>query len=211
MNSVEPIIKQFEIGPMQNFVYFIADPDTLEAAVVDPGWETDLIIAKAKDLGFKLTAVFLTHGHYDHATQAKSTAEQAGNIPIYANELEKNILGENFPATYTKDGQHLKVGKLDIKCIHTPGHSPGSQCFECGAHLLAGDMLFIDHIGRTDLPGGDPKQMYESIQKLKKLPDETVVYPGHRYHSKTMDTIANQKQTNAYFRIETLDQFLYMS
>jgi hydroxyacylglutathione hydrolase len=107
------------------------------------------------------------------------------------------------------NGDKVDVGGLEIQLMHTPGHTPGSQCFLVDNRIVSGDTLFIDACGRVDFPGGNPEQMYNSLtQKLMALPDDTILFPGHNYAAKPHATIGEQKQTNPYLRFTSLKRFL---
>jgi glyoxylase-like metal-dependent hydrolase (beta-lactamase superfamily II) len=107
------------------------------------------------------------------------------------------------------NGDTARVGKLSIQFLHTPGHSPGSQCFLAEGSLISGDTLFVDACGRVDMPGGDPEKMWWSLNHtLRELRDSTILYPGHNYGDRPTSTIGEQKQTNPYMRYESLQQFL---
>ena len=108
--------------------------------------------------------------------------------------------------------EKITVGKIEITLIHTPGHTPGSQCFLIKDNLISGDTLFIRTCGRSDLPGSDPKKMYESLtQKLMKLPSKTVLYPGHNYGDLSSSTLEEEKKKNPYLLCESLETFLMLS
>ncbi|MCP4051409.1 MAG: MBL fold metallo-hydrolase [bacterium] len=189
--------KQMEIGLMNNYVYFIGDKSTGETAVVDPAWNTDTIKNEAEKAGYKITAVLLTHGHYDHSNAVKELTDNS-DIPVY---VSKHELPLYKPADDNiKDVEHndiINIGNIEIKCIHTPGHSTGCVCYLASNILLTGDTLFIDGCGRCDLPGGDAEEMKITMaNKIKPLSDDLIVYPGHNYNSKSSDTLGNQKKTN---------------
>ena len=101
-------------------------------------------------------------------------------------------------------GDHFKIGDNDIEFIHTPGHTPGSQCFKINNTLISGDTLFVQGCGRVDLPGANSEDMFHSLRKLSKLPDETIIYPGHNYGPKEFATLEEVKKINSYLRIEEL-------
>jgi hydroxyacylglutathione hydrolase len=107
-------------------------------------------------------------------------------------------------------GEVVTVGDIDITLVHTPGHTPGSQCFSVAGRLVSGDTLFLEGCGRTDLPGSDPEKMYESLTKLATLPDDTIVYPGHRYSAPSSGTMAAIRESNYVFRPRTADMWLQM-
>jgi glyoxylase-like metal-dependent hydrolase (beta-lactamase superfamily II) len=109
----------------------------------------------------------------------------------------------------TESGDKINVGGIEIQLLHTPGHTPGSQCFLVDNRIVSGDTLFIGACGRVDLPGSNPEQMYYSLtQKLMALPDDTVLFPGHNYADRPTSTISEEKKTNPYLRFSSLKQFL---
>lgn len=202
MNNVSRVfIHQMELGPMQNYTYFVGDSLTKEVAVIDPGWEADSIIRQAESRGLKIVAVLLTHGHPDHV-DALGDLIAAYNVPTYISSEEAGYFRPDVKELKNiEDGDKIKIGEVRIGCIHTPGHTPGGMCFLVEGNLFTGDTLFLDGCGRVDLPGGDADALMDSIQnRIMKLPDETVIYPGHRYHPLTSETIGNQKKTNPYMQ-----------
>ncbi len=203
------ILQQMELGPMGNFLYFLGDPTTKEIAVIDPAWEVPFLKKEAQRQGLKITSVLLTHGHPDHLNGLEDLLS-THDVPVYVSEHEAPIFkpqGKNIQDV--KPHQRLKIGQMEIECLHTPGHSPGCQCFLVQGQLISGDTLFIDGCGRCDLPGSDPRQMYDSLYNtILKLPDSTVIYPGHNYGPIPYDTLANQKRTNPYLLCANLQEFL---
>ncbi|HLD74005.1 MAG TPA: MBL fold metallo-hydrolase [Bdellovibrionota bacterium] len=203
------IIRQKEMGPMENFVYLIGDKETKQAAIVDPGWDADAIIKMAEDEGYKITDILVSHFHFDH-TNALAPLLKKIDVKVHLNKAEVPYLkvGEgNLHAV--ESGDILTLGKTNIRFIHTPGHTPGSQCFHVDDNLISGDTLFINGCGRCDLPGSNPEQMYESLHtKLMKLKDETILYPGHNYAATPTSTIAEEKKNNPYMIRESLQDFL---
>lgn len=203
------ILQQLARGPMENFIYILGDPKTSEAAVVDPAWDVTHIISQAKKDKLKITSIFLTHGHHDH-TNGIDALQAIFDVPVYISEHEANIFTPQCRnLKKVKPNQKLTLGNLQIECLHTPGHSPGCQCFYIENTLIAGDTIFIDGCGRCDLPGSDPKAMYRSLYEVvMKLPDSTVIYPGHDYGPKPFATLGEQKKTNPYLHCKNLDEFL---
>src|SRR5579883_1997905 len=213
---------QAQLGPMANFIYIIADPVTREAAVVDPAWDVDRIINYVQTKGYRLDKILITHYHQDHlggnlmGQNIQGAAEMVSRVKakVYVNRNEaegvKRVSGLSDSDLVKVDaGDVFRVGRLEIKFIHTPGHTPGSQCFLVEGNLVSGDTLFVNSCGRVDLPGSDPEAMYYSLNNtLRNLPDTTVVYPGHAYSSESSTTIGAQKRTNMYMRFPTLDDFL---
>ena len=209
MTTIPFYFKQLELGPMQNFVYLIGDPKTREAAVVDPGWEVPKILETAQQDDYRITRVFVTHHHFDHVMGLEALLQQA-DVPVSVHRDDAPQL-QIKPSSLqpVAGGETVKVGQLDVSLIHTPGHTEGSQCLLVNGHLLSGDTLFIRACGRCDLPGGDPRHLYESLTtRLKALDDATVVCPGHNYADVPTSTIGEEKRTNPFMRIPTLQDFL---
>jgi glyoxylase-like metal-dependent hydrolase (beta-lactamase superfamily II) len=209
MSSKSLIIKQYEIGPLNNFLYLLGDSETKEMAIIDPAWDVPLLIQQANHLGYKITKVFLTHAHPDHVNGLDELLK-THNIPVYISKHEAPFLRKNLKNLIdVNDKEQLKLGNITFDAIHTPGHTPGCQCFLAQGQMICGDLLFIDGCGRCDLPGGDAKIMHNSLYNIfLKLPDETVIYPGHNYGPTPTDTIKHQKETNPYLQAGSLQEFL---
>jgi hydroxyacylglutathione hydrolase len=210
MSSNAPVlIQQYEIGPLNNFLYLLGDPSTKEMTIVDPAWDVPFLCAEAKRLGYKITQVFLTHAHPDHVNGLPELLAQH-NVPVYISKHEAPFLTAKLNNLVTiENGAKLTLGNISFDVLHTPGHTPGCQCFLTQGKMICGDLLFIDGCGRCDLPGGDARVMFNSLYKvITKLPDETIVYPGHNYGPTPTDTVGHQKQTNPYLQCESLEEFL---
>src|SRR6266404_2853773 len=203
-----------ELGPMQNFVYLIGDPQARECVVVDPAWEIDTIVETAQAQGMTITGALVTHTHQDHVGGSLESWGMPARIPgvedllgrvkakVYVHKAESEFL-RGFGSDLVAVDNHstLAIGRLTLTFMHTPGHTPGSQCFLIDGRLVSGDTLFIGACGRVDLPGSDAAQMYDSlVNKLKRLPEETVLYPGHNYAGRPTSTIGEEKQRNMYMR-----------
>ena len=215
-------LRQAQIGPMANYVYILGDPASRKAAIVDPAWDTNAICDFVEKEGYEIDKIFITHYHQDHlgghmmGQSIEGSAEMLKRVKakVYVNKHEaegtKRVAGLSDSDLVKVDaGDVFKVGNIEVKFLHTPGHTPGSQCFLAAGNLIAGDTLFINSCGRVDLPGSDPEAMYHSLNHtLKNLDDSTVVYPGHAYSNESSSTIGKQKRTNMYLRFETLDDFL---
>ncbi len=202
--------KQLELGPMQNFVYLLGDPATHEAAVVDPGWEVPTILQTLEADGYRLTKAIITHAHFDHVMGLGELLQKV-DMPVHIHHTEAGAL-KIAPSSIkpVSQGDIVQVGSLPVTLIHTPGHTPGSQCLLVDNQLLSGDTLFIRACGRCDLPGGDPKALYNSLtQTLAKLDEQTIVCPGHNYADVPTSTIGKEKQTNPFMQVPTLERFLY--
>ena len=210
-------LRQMELGPMQNFVYLLGDPETRDCVVVDPAWEIDAILEQIQDDEMRLKGILVTHTHQDHVgghlfghdipgieeLLAKASAK------IYVHAAEREFLhGFGSDLVKVDGGATLDVGRRKITFVHTPGHTPGSQCFLVDGRLVSGDTLFIGSCGRTDLPGSDPKEMYYSLtQRLAALPDDTLLFPGHNYGGPS-STIGDEKRQNPFMRFASLGDFL---
>lgn len=209
MTNPDLYFKQLEIGPMANFVYLIGDPATKEAAVVDPAWNVDEILRRSKEDGYVIKHILVTHGHPDHINGVEEMINKT-NAHLHMHKSEVPWMkGWDETVINRETGDHLKMGNLDITFIHTPGHTPGSQCFLINNRLVSGDTLFINGCGRTDFPGGNAEQLYDSLtNKLSKLDDHVVLFPGHNYADIPFDTMGAQKKTNPYLQRETVKNFI---
>jgi hydroxyacylglutathione hydrolase len=208
-------------GQMANFMYLLGDQQSREAFVVDPAWDVRSLLDVAEADGYTVRGALVTHYHPDHVggdlfghriEGVARLLEQAA-VPIYVNKHEadglKKVTGvAESDLKRVDDGDRTRIGEIEIRFLHTPGHTPGSQCFLLGNRLVAGDTLFVQGCGRVDLPGGDPDAMYHTLTgKLAKLPPDTVLYPGHHYGPTETSTIGDELQHNRYLRIRSLDDW----
>jgi glyoxylase-like metal-dependent hydrolase (beta-lactamase superfamily II) len=211
--------KQLEIGPMQNYVYLIGSQETRKAAVVDAAWEIDTILKIAAEDDVEITHAFVTHTHPDHVGGRFANVDIPGvsellskcKAKVVVHKSEADALKGLAPSDVVKtdSGDKIDVGGVEIQLLHTPGHTPGSQCFLVEGRVVSGDTMFIDACGRVDFPGGNAEQMYYSLtQKLMALPDDTILFPGHNYARQPHATIGEQKKTNPYLKFASLKQFL---
>ena len=211
MSESDLYFKQLEVGPMQNFAYLIGDPASREAAVVDPGWEADTILKAAEQDGYRLTKAFVTHHHFDHVMALEELLKTA-DVPVYVHRDDvPSMRVARSSLKPLSDGETVQVGVVPVTAIHTPGHTPGSQCLLVENRLLTGDTLFIRACGRWDLPGGSPAQLYQSLAKLKAFDDATIVCPGHNYAERSFSTIREEKQGNPFLQIPSAEEFLRMA
>lgn len=213
-------LKQVELGQMANYVYLIGSTKTREVAVIDPAWEIDRIVKLAQADDLKITHILVTHTHPDHVggklfgLEIQGIAELLEKVDakVVINRAEAEYLvpisGSNI--VRAEHGHTLNLGDITITLIHTPGHTPGSQCFLVQDRLISGDTLFIGSCGRVDLPGSNPEQMYDSlVNKLMKLDDRTVVLPGHNYAAgRTSTTIGEERKRNPYVQFRSVSEFL---
>jgi hydroxyacylglutathione hydrolase len=214
----DPVAQQ-----MVNFVYAIGDRATGECVVVDPAYAVaELLDAVAGD-GMTLTGVLATHYHPDHVggSMMGHTIEgvievlERVNCPVHVQRDEVPWVARTtgiseYEFAAHEPGDRVAVGAVEIELVHTPGHTPGSQCFLVDGRLVSGDTLFLDGCGRTDLPGSDAGQMYESLQRLARLPADTIVYPGHRYSLPSSATLSAIREQNYVFRPASRDQWMTM-
>ncbi|MFQ5902849.1 MAG: MBL fold metallo-hydrolase [Candidatus Binatia bacterium] len=218
--------KQIEIGPMQNFVYLVGSTESRKVAVIDAAWDIVKILRLAAADEMEVTHAFVTHTHPDHVGSSSRGAQIEGveellgktKAKVVVHKAEAEFLQSLSPSDIikTESGDKIDVGGIEIQLVQTPGHTPGSQCFlldglspDQPARLIAGDTLFIGSCGRVDFPGGSAEEMYDSLtQKLMRLPDETLLFPGHNYANATTSTIGEQKRTNPYLQFHSLNAFL---
>ena len=219
--------KQFHVGQMANFVYLIGSHSTREALIVDPAWEVDALLDQAEADSMEVVGALVTHYHQDHvggslfgqSIQGLDRLMERKPVKIHVNKHEaeglKRVTGvSQSDLVEHEGGDVVEVGSLRTRLIHTPGHTPGSQCFlveeaEQPGQLVSGDTLFLGSCGRVDLPGSDPEAMYESLNgTLKQLPDETLLFPGHLYSTEGQSTMGEQKRTNPFLRVTSLEMFL---
>ena len=206
---------------MVNFVYLIGDKSTRECMIVDPAYAVEELLSVAEKDEMKVVGALATHYHPDHVGGSMMGANIDGiatllektDIPIHVQELEAQWIMRTTGVSANHLHQHqpgdtVKVGDIEICLVHTPGHTPGSQCFLVDNRLIAGDTLFLEGCGRTDLPGSNPDQMFESLQTLAALPDQTVVFPGHRYSDPSSRSLAEVRQTNYVFKPKTKADWL---
>ena len=203
---------------MVNFVYVAGDEESRECVVVDPAWDVRGIIDFIDCEEMKLVGALVTHYHPDHiggdlfGYRVEGLGELLSLRPVklHVNRLEsdgiKVVAGVSASDMTEHDGgDEITVGSIAVKFLHTPGHTPGSQCFLIGSNLISGDTLFIGGCGRVDLPGGNGEQLkYSLTQVLGKLPDETWLYPGHDYGSKPVGSIGEEKRENYFFKMARL-------
>jgi len=200
--------KQIKVGRMDNFNYVIGDEDSKIAALVDPSWEEEKLYDICEAEGYDIEMILITHTHFDHIEAVERIVEKTGaKIYIHANEKEaiENIDTEIITVD---DGDIIEIGKVKVKVHFTPGHTPGGITFQVEKKLITGDLLFVEGCGRTDLEGGDSKVLFESLQKIKAMPDYYEIYPGHDYGSKEHSTIAWEKKHNGFLQSDTVEEFM---
>jgi len=187
-----------------NFSYIVADQAIGEAVVVDPSYNAGELSRIVKAQNFCLKYIVCTHGHSDH------TAGNTELLSMFNAKLVAHRLSRVNAEVRVDEGDVLKVGKVELKVLYTPGHTPDSICLLVdGEKLLTGDTLFVGECGRTDLPGGNARHLYESLfGKIVKSPGDVEVYPGHDYGAAPSSTIAKELSSNYVLKPRSIDEFL---
>ncbi len=204
----DPVAQQ-----MVNFVYAIGDRVTGECVLVDPAYAVDELLDVVEADAMRVTGVLATHYHPDHVggpmmghrIEGVARLLERCDCPVHVQRAEApwvtRVTGVGDDHLVQHDaGDVVRVGEIDITLVHTPGHTPGSQCFHVDGRLVSGDTLFLEGCGRTDLPGSDPEAMYDSLQLLSGLPDDTIVFPGHRYSLPSSGTMSALRESNYVFK-----------
>ncbi|MCW2653847.1 MAG: gloB [Mycobacterium sp.] len=205
---------------MRNFAYLIGDRETRDAVVVDPAYAAGELVDTLEADGMRLSGVLVTHHHPDHVGGSmmgfalKGLAEllERVNVPVHVNTNEAMWVARvtGIPETDLTSHEHgdkVDIGDIEIELLHTPGHTPGSQCFLLDGCLVAGDTLFLEGCGRTDFPGGSVDEMYRSLHRLADLPGDPRVFPGHWYSAEPSAPLSEVRRTNYVFRPTSLEQW----
>lgn len=209
---------------MVNFSYLIGDRETGECVVVDPAYDVAGLIAAAGADDMRISGALVTHYHADHCGGSMMGFNIEGieallnhaQVPIHVQQAEvewiSKVTGVTEPDLVAHSaGDHVMVGEVRVDLIHTPGHTPGSQCFLVHDHLVSGDTLFLEGCGRTDLPGGNAEDLYYSLtQRLAKVPDTAVLFPGHQYSAEPSASMADTRRHNFVFRPNSVEQWMMM-
>jgi hydroxyacylglutathione hydrolase len=203
-------VHQLELGPWNNFIYFLGDRRTRSVAVVDPAWHAPTILAEAERLDVKITALLCTHSHFDHVNAVEPLLRSI-DVPVHMLAPEVEYFGfqcENL--IVSRPGDIVKIGEqLELQMMHTPGHTPGSCSYRLRDAIVTGDTLFVNGCGRCDFVGGDPQTMYATLRSLvEKLPADTRMYPGHNYGPTRSATLDEQLRENPYLQHRTVAEFV---
>ncbi|MDQ2754355.1 MAG: MBL fold metallo-hydrolase [Actinomycetota bacterium] len=212
----DPVARQ-----MVNFVYLVGDRQSGEALIVDPAYGVADLLEVAGADGMRIVGALATHHHPDHVggqlmghtIEGVPELLAQAPVPIHAHEDEAHLIRRVTGASERDvighaSGDKIAVGAIEVELLHTPGHTPGSQCFLVGDLLISGDTLFLEGCGRTDLPGSDPAAMYASLQRLASLPDEVAVFPGHRYSVASSGTMQAVKEINMVMKPKSRQEWL---
>jgi hydroxyacylglutathione hydrolase len=207
------ILKSLVVGPLAANCYIIGDGKTNEGVIIDPGGDAERILQVVKETGLVMRFIIATHGHFDHCAAMKMLKEELGcDFLLHKNDLffvqrsKKSALNWGIvieqapdPDRFVEDGDILTCGTIEMRILHTPGHSPGGICIYIPAEklLFSGDTLFYGSVGRTDFDGGSMQELVTSIkEKLYTLPDDTILYTGHGENT----TIGDEKRHNMFVR-----------
>jgi len=196
------LVRQIGVGPMQNFVYVLADKPGGEGLVVDSGWEIEPIVDAVRKDKVRVKFAVATHNHFDHTASLRDLADSLGAKVVAQNRspIEHDVSVDG--------GDALALGEAEVKVIYTPGHTEDSICLYDGEELFTGDTLFIGNCGRTDLPGGSSRELYRSLHEvILRLPPSTIIYPGHDYGDVPFRKLGEEALSNPVLSARTYADF----
>lgn len=207
---------RYEVHPIRtrsaqmiNYCYLLVDKATRQGALVDPSWEAETITRQVNRLGVELTSILLTHSHFDHTNLAAAMVQRYCAAQVYMSRVE--IETYSFHCRNLQplsDGEQIRVGETLLTSILSPGHTAGSMCFYTEGVMFTGDTIFTEGCGKCSPWGGSAGQMYDSVQRIKAYPSETVIYPGHSFGIAPGQTLDYLLQNNIYFVIQVKDTFV---
>ena len=206
---------------MRNHVYAVGDSATGEVLLVDPAYDVRALLRWVEEAGLTLTGVLATHYHADHVggeifgehIEGLADLLELADVPVHVQKEEMPWVSEMSGAPFSslvphRDNDVVRVGAVEVRLLHTPGHTPGSQCFVVEDNLVTGDTLFLDGCGRTDLPGADPDAMYTSLQRLASLPGRLRLWPGHHYSPESSAPLEEVRRSNSVLARVSREQWL---
>ena len=212
-NGILMIVEQLLLSKMDTFCYILGDEQSKTCALIDPAFDTDRILSRADRAGLKVTHIINTHGHSDHCA-GNAAVKSATGARLLIHSADAGKLGKLMHSTFSmilggkgspppevmlEDGDSILIGETKLTVLHTPGHTPGSICLYTTGHVFTGDTLFVQAVGRTDLPGGSGPQLVASVHsKIYTLPDDTIVWPGHHYGPTPSSTVKIERETNPF-------------
>lgn len=207
------MLEQITLNKMALCAYLVGDEVSRQGALIDPAFEVDRILSIATRADLTITHIINTHGHADH-TAGNHAVKVATGAQLLIHRRDQKMLttlvnrgfsrmlggkGSPPPDRLLDDGDIITIGALDLRVVHTPGHTPGGICLAVENHLLTGDTLFVGAVGRTDLRGGSSRQLLKSVrEKIYTLPDDTQIWPGHDYGRESVSTVARERRTNPF-------------
>jgi hydroxyacylglutathione hydrolase len=197
------LLDQFRIGPYLNFTYLVAEEEGGAGVVIDPSFGIDPVLAAIDARGVKVRYILNTHSHTDHIAGNQDVRDRTGA------KIVAHRVAPYRADLAVDDGDAFKAGRLAIEVVHTPGHTRDSVLYVFEGNVATGDTLFVGECGRTDLPGGDPGALYDSLQhRLLALDDALVVLPGHDYGSTPTSTIGRERRENYTLQPRTKEAFV---
>ncbi|MES1157696.1 MAG: MBL fold metallo-hydrolase [Haliangium ochraceum] len=202
-----PEVMQIEVGLLQNFCEILFCPETRDAAIVDPAFEVDRLLQEALHQNLNVKLALITHTHHDHIDGVGELCDKTGAAVVVNPREAAAVRAPGRTLVDATDGRQIAIGRCGVRALLTPGHTVGGTCYLADGYVVTGDVLFVGGCGRTDFTGGDTAQMWSSLQRLARLPEETRVYPGHDYGETPTSTIAHELRTNRFLRCASFEEF----
>ncbi len=203
------VVLPLRLGPFWNFVYLVGSRAAGEAVVVDPAWDVPAIRDIAAKARLRISAAAVTHAHHDHAHGLDGLVRATG-VPVLVHHRDAGELRTVYdgPLSPVEDGEEYHLGRLRLRFLHTPGHTPGSQCLLAGGALFTGDTLMVGALGRPGSQAGAVKAMWRSVSEVFAcLPDGLVLYPGHDYGRRQVSTLGDERRVNPCLLPRSYEEF----